>query len=313
MSFRIFVPIILAFLLFTAPAQAFDGLVQAFGADGTIAWGSGDLAVVRSIEGAATDESDAALSPLSVRKAVVQARKRLLDMVLSVRIDGHQTVGAFLSGDSDLAAQVRGLIQNSLYRGPGLYDAAGTVRVSEQLRGQLAELILPNTVQFQSGIPPRLSTATGQGVMDMPDNAPEEVGSGTRGYTGVIVDARGLKLTPALAPVIYGQDGFGAYGYFQVGRTNVADKGMVAYAVDDNPKVLAERVGNRPLMVKALSAYGSWRTDVVIAASDARLVRAVVKTGSIADGCKVVILVDAPEKSPENAGAARKAEGEGDA
>jgi hypothetical protein len=312
MSFRIFVPIILSFLILSSPAQAFDGLVQPLGDGGTIAWGSGELAVVRSIEGAATDESDAALSPLAVRKSVVLARKQLLDMVLSVRIDGHQTVGAFLSGDSDLAAQVRGLIQNSLYRGPGLYDEAGTVRVSEKLRGQLAELILPNTIQFQSTIPPRLSTATGQGV-DMPDNAPEEVGSGTRGYTGVIIDARGLKLTPALAPVIYGQDGFGAYGYFQVGRTNVADKGMVAYAVSDNPKVLAERVGNRPLMVKALSAYGSWRTDVVIAASDARLVRAVVKTDSIAAGCRVVILVDAPEKSPENAGAAVKAEGERDA
>jgi hypothetical protein len=312
MPFRIFVPIILSFLIFSSPAQAFDGLVQTFGADGTIAWGSGDLSVVRPIEGAAADESDAALSPLAVRKAVVQARKQLLDMVRSVRIDGHQTVGAFLSGDSDLAAQVRGLIQNSLYRGPGLYDTAGTVRVSERLRGQLAELVLPNTIQFLSGIPPKLSTATGQGV-DMPDNAPEEVGSGTRGYTGVVVDARGLKLTPALAPVIYGQDGFGAYGYFQVGRTNVADKGMVAYAVSDNPKLLAERVGSRPLVVKGLSAYGSWRTDVVIAASDARLVRAVVKTGPIADGCKVVILVDAPEKSPDSAGAAQAAKGDGDA
>ena len=312
MSFRIFVPIILSFFIFASPVQAFEGLVQTYGEGGTLAWGSGELAVVRAIDGAATDESDAALAPLSVRKAVVQARKQLLDMVLSVRIDGHQTVGAFLSGDSDLAAQVRGLIQNSLYRGPGLFEEAGTVRVSEKLRGQLAELILPNTVQFQSGIPPKLSTATGQGV-DTPDNAPEEVGSGTRGYTGVVIDARGLKLTPALAPVVYGQDGFGAYGYFQVGRTNVADKSMVAYAVTDDAKVLAERVGNRPLTVRALSAYGSWRTDVVIAASDARLVRAVVKTASIADGCRVVILVDAPEKSPESEGTAQTDEGEGDA
>jgi len=312
MSFRIFVPIILAFFIFISPAWAFEGLVQTFGEGGAIAWGSGDMAVDRTIEGAATDESDAALSPLAVRKAVVQARKQLLDMVLSVRIDGHQTVGAFLSGDSDLAAQVRGLIQNSPYRGPGLFDEAGTIRVSEKLRGQLADLILPNTIQFQSTIPPKLSTASGQGV-ETPDNAPEEVGSGTRGYTGVVIDARGLKLTPALAPVVYGQDGFGAYGYFQVGRTNVAEKGMVAYAVSDNAKVLAERVGKRPLTVRALSAYGSWRTDVVIAASDARLVRAVVKTDSIADGCRVVILVDGPEKSPENAGEAQTAEGEGDA
>ncbi|WP_207262239.1 hypothetical protein [Desulfovibrio sp. Huiquan2017] len=313
MPFRIFVPIILSFLVFSSPALAFDGLVQSFGTGGTIAWGTGELIMVRPVEGAVADESDAALSPLAVRKAVVQARKGLLDMVLSVRIDGHQTVGAFLSGDSDLAAQVRGLVQNSLYRGPGLFDAAGTVLVSEKLRSQLAELILPNTIQFQSSIPPRLSTATEQGVADTPDNAPEEVGSGTRGYTGVVIDARGVKLTPALAPVVYDQDGVGAYGYFLVSRNNVVDKGMVAYAVDDNPKVLAERVGDRPLMVRALGAYGSWRTDVIIAASDARLVRAVVKAGPIAEGCRVVILVDRPEKEPDSGDAAQAAKGAGNA
>ena len=312
MRLRYILIILLSLFVFTPQAQAFEGLVQTYGDNGTIAWGDGSLAVVHEVEGAASDESDAALSPMAVRKAVTQARKQLLDMVLSARIDGHQTVGAFLSGDSDLAAQVRGLIQNSLFQGPGLADGKGTVRVSESFRGQLADMVLPITIQFQSGIPPKLSTATGPGV-DMPDNAPEEVGSGARGYTGVIVDARGLKLTPALSPVVYGQDGFGAYGYFQVSRTNAVNKGVVAYAVTDDPKALAERVGTRPLVVRGLSAYGSWRTDVVIAAADARLVRAIVKAGPIADGCRVVIVVDRPETSPQAVGAPVATKGEGDA
>ncbi|WP_316900844.1 hypothetical protein [Pseudodesulfovibrio indicus] len=305
MPFRKLIPIILLFMIFPFQAQAFEGLVQTTGEGGSIAWGNGEVSVVRSVEGAAADESDQALSPMAVRKAATQARKELLDLVLSVRIDGHQTVGAFLSGDSDLAAQVRGLIQNSLFQGPGLYEEQGKVRVSERFRGPLAELVLPVTIQFQSGIPPKLSTATSQNV-DMPDNAPEQVGGGNRGYTGVVVDARGLKITPALAPIIYGQDGYGAYGTFQVSRTNAAEKGVAVYAVDDDPKVLQERVGTRPLSVRALSAYGSWRTDMVISAADARLVRAIVKSGSIADGCRVVILVDRPEQ-PE------QPKGEGDA
>ncbi len=310
MPFRIFIPIILSFLLLPLPTFAFDGFVQPVGTNGSIAWGTGEVVVARGVEGASSDESNAALSPLALRTAVTQARKQLLDMVMSVRIDGRQTVRAFLSGNSDAVAQVRGIIQNSLYRGPGLYDEAGTIRVSERLRGQLAELILPTTIQFQSGIPPKLSTARGP---ELPGDAPEAVGGDARGYTGVVIDARGLGITPALAPVIFGQDGYGAYGYYGVSRNSVVEKGMVAYSDSDNPKVLAERVGDRPLMVRGLSAYGSWRTDVVIAADDARLVRAVTKTGPVADGCRVVILVDRPDNSQESGDAAGAAKGEGDA
>jgi hypothetical protein len=297
MLFRLIVPIIVSFMLFSPYALAFEGLVQSFGSTGVITWGNGEIAVVQEVAGNAGG-TDQALSPLVVRKVVSQARRQMLDMVLSVRIDGKQTVSAYLSGDSDLSAQVRGLIQNSLFQGPTLFNEGGTVRVSERFRGPLAELVLPTTLQFQSGIPPRLSTSMAQGL-PMADNAPEEVGSGTRGYTGVVVDARGLKITPALAPVIFGQDGFGAYGPFLVSRTNAVDKGMVAYSTTDDPKVLTERAGVRPLLVKALSAYGSWRTDMIISASDARLMRAVAKSDSIANGCKVVIIVDAPEMLPD--------------
>ena len=307
MSLRIIIPIILSFLAFSPPALAFEGLVQTFGTSGTIAWGTGDITVLQEVT---VDEtgSDQTLSPLAVRKAVSRARKQMLDMVLSTRIDGRQTVSAYLSGDSELAVQVRGLIQNSLFQGPALFGPSGTVRVSERFRGQLAELVLPMTIQFQSGIPPRLSTSSAPG-MSLSDNAPEEVGSGTRGYTGVVVDARGLKITPALAPIIYGQDGFAAYGPYLVSRTNAVNKGVAVYSVTDNADVLDERAGLRPLMVRALSAYGSWRTDMIISSSDARLIRAVAKSGTIADGCRVVILVDAPVVEPGTAVPAKEPEG----
>ena len=298
MPFRFVIPILLSLFLIPQQARAFEGLVQTFGQTGTIAWGSGDIAVVQDVvaQGVGSGET---VSPLVVRKAVSRARKQMLDMVLATRIDGHQTVSAYLSGDADLAFQVRGLIQNSLFEGPALFGNDGTVRVSERFRGQLAELVLPTTIPFQSGIPPRLSTSSGQNP-SLGGNAPEAVGSGTRGYTGVVVDARGLKVTPALAPVIYGQDGFGAYGPYQVSRTNAVNKGVVAYAVTDNQSVLRERAGERPLLVKALSAYGSWQTDLVVSSSDARLIRAIVRSGPIADGCRVVIIVDAPPAEPRS-------------
>lgn len=297
----------IALILFTLPvsAYAFQGYVQSFGDGGTIAWGSGEISVVRPLVGNA-EESGQRMSQMLVRKATSQARKQMLDMVMGVRIDAKQTISAFLTGDDALAVRVRGMIQNSQFERPALFGEGGEVRVSESFHGKLAELVLPTTIQFQSGIPPKLSTSMEQSF-SFDNSEPEAVGVGGILYTGLIVDARGLKVTPALAPVIYGQDGLGAYGPFSVSRTNAIANGVVAYATSASPDALRERVGSKPLTVKALSAYGSWRTDLVISSSMARLVRVIMRPGDIVDTCRVVIVIDPPirlvgEESATNGG-----------
>nr|WP_321514397.1 hypothetical protein [uncultured Pseudodesulfovibrio sp.] len=285
MSFRLIIPILLSFIVFSPSAHAFQGYVQPFGKEGTIAWGNGELSVVQRVE--KSKDTVTPYTPLAVRKAASKARRLLLDMVLSTRISAKQTVSSALTDDGGLSSQVRGLVHNSLFQGPSQLDAEGTVQVSERFRGKLAELVLPTTIQFQSGIPPKLSTYTEQDDTEL-----EAVGSIATGYSGVIIDARGMKITPALAPVIYGREGLGAYGAFLVSRANAVKKGIVAYSTTSDPAVLKERVGNNPLRVKAVSAYGSWRTDIIIESSMGRLVRAIMKSGTIAANCAVAIIVD---------------------
>ncbi len=300
MSLRIFSVVMAALLAFPCSVLAFQGYVQSFGDGGTIAWGSGEVAVVRSL---ATDDGEepAVTDPLAIRKAASQARKQMLDMILSVRIDAKRTVSAYISDDRELATRVRGVVQNSPFERPAVFEDRGEIRVAERLRGKLAELVLPTTIQFQSGIPPKLSTSMEQS-MSFEDGLPEEAGVGARGYTGVIIDARGYKVTPALAPVIYGQDGEGAYGAFLVSRASAIAKGVAAYANTSAPEALRERVGDRPLSVRALSAYGSWRTDLIISSPMARLVRAVMRSGDAMENCRLVIVVDAPETAGVDVG-----------
>jgi hypothetical protein len=299
---------ILALALVSASASAFQGYVQPVGEGGSIAWGNGEMSVVRIL--AKPGEGQPPLTPLSVRKAASGARKQLLDMVLAVRIDSKRTVSAFLSEDDQLAARVRGVIQNSPLARPAVFEEGGEVRVSETLRGKLAELILPTTIQFQSGIPPKLSTSMEQSL-SFEGTQPERVGSSSVGYTGVIFDARGLKVTPAMAPVVYGQDGLGAYGAFLVSRANAVDKGVIGYATTADPAALKGRVGSRPLVVKALSAYGSWRTDLIITTPMARLVRAVMRMGDAVNNCRAVIVLDPMQATTPEAGD-KPEEGDGD-
>lgn len=289
---RIVFFILLSLLTFPVNSLAFQGYVQSFGEDGTISWGSGDIVVVRDLTSVENGTSEN-LTPLAVRKATSQARKQMLDMVMGIRIDSKRTISAYLAGDDELAARVRGVVHNSPFQRPAMFDGTGEVRVSESLRGKLSELVFPTTIQFQSGIPPRLSTSMEQSMSF--NDKPEQVGGAAGTYTGVIIDARGLKVTPSLAPVVYGQDGLGAYGPFVVSRDNAIAHGVAAYATTSDPGALSSRVGSRPLTVKALNAYGSWRTDLIITTSMSKLIRAVMRPGDIVDRCRVVIVIDAPE------------------
>lgn len=294
MSFRRIFSIILSFLVISSSAYAFDGYVQQFDAQRSIAWGSGEVSVTREVETPDGDETEPP-SPLAVRKAAIGARKSMLDMIMSTRIDARQTVSAHLSDNDELAAQLRGLVHNSLFEGPDMFRDKKAVTVSEFLRGDLAELILPKTIPFQSGIPPRLSTASGPVFLD---SAPEHVGS-AGGYTGVIVDARGLQVTPCLLPVIYGEDGLGAYGAFLAARSDAVSRGIAAYATTVSPSALSERVGGNPLVVKAVRTYGSWQTDLVVSTGEAAMVRAIMQSGKAKRG-GVVIVVSPPPSIGQN-------------
>lgn len=290
--------IILSLFLFSASASAFEGYVFYTEDGGMIQWGDGEISVVKEVE---AGEGEEPWSPLAIRKAASQARRQMLDMLMSVRIDGRQTVSSYLADNAELAAQVRGLVHNSLFQGPETFSEVGTVTVSESLRGKLAELILPTTIPFQSGIPPKLSTSMEQS-MTFTGAMPEEVGVSDSGYTGVIIDARGLQVTPALTPVVYGQDGLGAYGAFVVGRTNTIEQGVVAYAKKNDPPVLSVRVGSRPLVVRALKTYGSWRTDLVVSTANAHLIRSIMRKDDVAAKCGMVIILDRFERKTDETG-----------
>ncbi|QJB57857.1 hypothetical protein [Pseudodesulfovibrio sp. zrk46] len=291
MSLRIVLFSALILFVFPGVALPFEGYVQSYSQNATLSWGTGEIVVPRVL--ATQIGGDSSLSPLAVRKATSSARKQLLDIIMSVRIDAKRTVSAYLSEDADLAARVRGAVQNSPLERPNVFGEEGEVRVSEHFRGKLAELVLPTTIQFQSGIPPKLSTSMEQS-MGYQGAVPEKAGSGSS-YTGVIIDARGMKVTPALVPVVYGQDGVGAYGAFQVSRANAVEKGVVAYATAADPALLRERVGANPLTVRAVSAYGSWRTDILITTPMANLVRAIMRTPELSEKCSVVVVISVPE------------------
>lgn len=103
-------------------------------------------------------------------------------------------------------------------------------------------------------------------------------------YTGLVIDCRGLNLSPAITPAIKSVGGLEVYGYKNIGYQTAVDKGIVEYASDFS----SLRAGDSPLVVKAVKISGA--CDVIIDDEDADKILAVNQSSNILGNCAVVLV-----------------------
>lgn len=75
---------------------------------------------------------------------------------------------------------------------------------------------------------------------------------GEENTTGLIIDARGLSLMPAMFPVVVDEDGNVVYGAGQVKPEVILQRGVAAYTTGEPAGSSSARVGPNPLKVEAL-------------------------------------------------------------
>jgi len=148
------------------------------------------------------------------------------------------------------------------------------VTVGMKLTGALADSLLPKT----PAAPPT-------GIVATP-------GAAGQTFTGLIIDARGLGVRPAMAPKILNEDGKEVYGSAWINRDWAVREGMAGYLKDPLQAQQNPRVTDKPLLVKAIKASGDARVDVVISNADAAMLHSAAQNLSFLEKCKVIILVD---------------------
>jgi len=196
-----------------------------------------------------------ALSPAQGRalgeaKAGTVARNILIGLLESIRIDSKTTVKEAIAHQGARHELVEAVLRDSYVVEKSVL-ADGTVRVSVaiKLNGSFADLVLPESI--------------------VPIKTVEQSPKKEEQFTGLIVDCRGISLSPAMVPMIIGEDGQVVYGTAYVSRDHALAEGMAAYArglakARDNP-----RVGPNPLIVKGLRTAKSRSCDIVIGNADA--------------------------------------------
>ncbi len=227
---------------------------------------------------------------LAIQAGAVLARQELLAVARGMVIDSRTTVQAAMVANSVTEARVSGVIRGAQVVGTrDLGGGAVEVTVAIPATGEFADLLLPRPPQ---PVPP------GGGVTPAPAPAPVVPTPAPRPttvvavFTGLVVDARGLGIKPAMAPKILSEGGQEVYGFSVVDRNWVIQQGMAGYAKDLPAAQAHSRVTDKPLTVKAVAAAGTNKTDVVISNTDAQLLLGAGQNLEFLGKARVMLVVD---------------------
>lgn len=232
------------------------------------------------------------VSPIALRAAQVDAVRNLLRVVQGLRIDSTTTVGDFIIASDMIMSRVEGMVDNArIVKREYLSD--GTVKVVMEMSfySGFAQLVLPLEIKHVESIKPLApaSPAAAPASSDPPETASlpsAEI------FTGLIVDARGLTVKPAMVPKILDENDQEVYGPAFVSREFVVQQGMAEYTRDLSAARTGPRVADHPLTVKGLRATGTIPTDIVISNSDAARLRSASEHLGFLKKCRVIIVVD---------------------
>ena len=217
----------------------------------------------------------------ALNAARIDALRKVLETVKGMYINSETTVENAMVVSDVINTKVEGIVR-SFKVVDTRYMSTGDVEVDVELplSGVLADALLPS---------PWTTMNPGQGYPGFQGSA---VSPQSTVYTGLIIDARGAGVRPAMAPKIVDQQGNEVYGTGYVSRDYAVQIGVVGYEKDINRARANERVTNNPMIVKALKASGANSTDIVISNSDAQNILAAAQNLNFMEQCKVMVILD---------------------
>ena len=111
-------------------------------------------------------------------------------------------------------------------------------------------------------------------------------------YTGIVIDARGIGLNPALFPEIVDEDGHEVYGVDIIDKRKAIENGIAVYINQISKINKLKRIGVNPYRIVALRADGDNRTNIVIPKTEAQKLHSSSTNIKLLKEGKVVIMID---------------------
>jgi len=217
-------------------------------------------------------ESEAQAALMARAAAIADAYRNLASVTNGVRVTGETYVKNFVTKSDEVRLKVEGFIH-------------GAEIISEkQLPDRSFEVILQVPLVGRNGL------ISGLAPEILPGGR-QPVPEGNQKPTGLIVDALGLSVKPAMSPKIYDEGGKEVYGTVAVSPDYAIEVGIAAYPRNMAQALKSPRAGSQPLIVKALRRGPKFATDVVVNNADADRIREADRAAGILARCSVCILI----------------------
>ncbi len=202
------------------------------------------------------------------------AISNLLEIISGLRLDAGHLVRDRIAADPLIKAQLEEIVTTAARL---VSNPAEALRF--RLKGAFLQLILPEEIKQLAEI----QTVAPPGTGDSKTSDPQP-------FSGVVIDALAIDTAPALVPTVVDENGRQVYGPPFVSREFAVQYGCGIYAPCMNETV-KQRVGQRPLVIRALRAVGPSRSTLVISNGDASSLRSASSHLSLLRQAKVAILV----------------------
>lgn len=234
-------------------------MTSALAATSTIDWNDSVVRVAGYGVAPANARTPSLARLMARRAAIADGYRQMAEAVAGVSVDADTTV--------EMAA-----VSNDVVRTHVSAVVNGARIVSERVVGDSYEVIMevpmfgvrsiagavmgrPDRIEaFPSpvtSVAPSSVLTTGSAESSKGSSAASApAGRAIGGFTGLIVDCRGLDIKPVMSPAIYNDNGQPIYGYKNLDYDKVVENGMAGYAKDMDQ---ARRAGSNPLVVRAVS------------------------------------------------------------
>jgi len=222
-----------------------------------------------------------------IAEATSKAHHNLLETIVNLRINSYSRVIDIVETYPSIMAQLRDMVQKA----PEIeklrqYQYDGTVEVWSRMKlnGGFSQLILPPGIRHIESIKQVLTRNKSAKIQNRSRSSPI--------YSGMIVDARGMRAVPVLAPRILDENLEEVFGPAYVSREFAVQKGVTRYTTDIWQAKFDQRVTGNPLIVKALKVLWPGRCEFIISNSDANKLKSASEHLKFLKECKVIIVLD---------------------
>jgi len=217
-----------------------------------------------------------------LRIAKQDAMRQLIEIVNGVTLTSETTMSGAMVDDV-ISTKVDGFIRGARPVGQPKYlsDTSVEMEYSVPMSG-ISDIVLPPVTVPLATSP----AANNQGAT--PATNTTQAG----GVTGIIIDARGLKARPAMAPRILDQNGNAIYGPGKYSRKYAVENGVAGYSKTLEAAQQDQRVVGNPMVVKGVGTSGTNRTDITISNADVSKIDTANRNYKVLNDCRVLILID---------------------